>query len=290
MSIYASEFEFDPLFSFTVNTYCLKRSDNAKNTYHWHSCYELTSIKKGKAIYYIGEKSYCVKEGDYILFNPTQYHGWEILTDTMEVLVILFPLSFVRDMLINYHGRYLKTFLEQGGYYQNYIEEGDTYSGELKQLIISIEKEYAQRACGYQFMIQIDSIKILTLLTRYYVMSGLSIVDFQIRAEAAKRLEPVILYVYHNYAEKITLDQMAQLCCMSTSYFSAYFKKSCGSSFIHYLNELRTQQARKLILTTDKSILEISLDCGFRNLSNFYRIYQKLTGETPRMEKKVNIK
>jgi AraC-type DNA-binding domain-containing proteins len=287
MSIYASEFDFDPLFSFSVSSYNLKRSDNVRNTYHWHSCFEFTSIRKGKAIYYIGEKSYCVKQGDYILFNPTQYHGWEILTETMEVLVILFPFSFVRDILINYHGRYLKSFLEQGGYYQNYIENCDEYARELKPLILSVEKEYNQKASGYQFMVQMDIIKLLMLLTRHYIKSGGNTVDFQLRAEAAKRLEPVMLYLYHNYSEKITLDQMADLCCMSPSYFSAYFKKSCGCSFIHYLNELRTQQARKLILTTDKSILEISLDCGFRNLSNFYRIYQKLIGETPGMERKM---
>lgn len=286
MNIYAAEFNFNPIFSFSVNPFLLKRTDNVKNTFHWHSCFELTSIRKGKAIYYIGEKSYSVKAGDIILFNPTEYHGWELLTETMEISAMLFPYTFVLDGLMNYHSVYLKSFIERGGYYQNQIGAGDAHSKELKMLIQSVENEFVKRASGYQLMVQVEVIRILTLLTRHYVKSDVNMVDFKMRAEVAKRLEPVILYIYNNYEKKITLDRMADLCCMSSSYFSAYFKKSLGCSFIQYLNELRTQKARKQLLTTDKSILEISMDCGFMNLSNFYRIYEKFIGTSPGIERK----
>lgn len=286
MNIYAAEFSFDPIFPFSVNSYLLKGMDNVKNSFHWHSCFEFTSIHRGEAIYYVGEKSYSVKAGDFILFNPTQYHGWEILTETMEISAMLFPYEFVEDGLMNYHSIYLKSFLEQGGYYQNYIGVEDAYSKELNRMIQSVETEFVQKNSGYQFMVQVELLKIFTLLTRHYVNSDVNMIDLRIRAEVAKRLEPAIIYMYHNYDKKITLDEMAELCCMSSSYFSAYFKKYCGSTFIQYLNEVRTQKARKQLLTTDKSIIEIAMDCGFMNISNFYRIYKNFMGNSPGVERK----
>lgn len=286
MNIYAAEFNFDAIFPIAVNSYYLKGEDNAKNTFHWHSCFEFTSIRKGKAIYYIGEKSYAVKAGDFILFNPTQYHGWEVLTETMEISAILFPYTFLQANLTTYHGVYLKAFLEGGGYFQNYIGKEDDYSNELNCCIQSLEREFSQKKSGFQLMVQADLIKILTLLTRYYVKANENMVEYSMRAEVAKRLEPAIIYIYHNYDKKITLEEMARLCYMSPNYFSAYFKKSCGCSFIQFLNELRTQKAKMQLLATDKSIMEISLDCGFMNLSNFYRIYEKFLGITPGTERK----
>jgi len=290
MNIYAAEFDFEPTLPFSIQPYLLKKTDNARHTYHWHSCYEFTYIRSGEAFYYVGEKSYSVKSGDFILFNPVEYHGWELLSDTMEVMVMLFPAALLQEEMAVKHLQYLKAFFEQGGYYQNYINGDDVNAKELREIFSSADQEFRERIPGYEIMIHADVQKLLTVLTRYYVKTEVSLHDFNIRAAAAKQLEPAILYIYYNYAEDITLKQMAELCCISPNYFSAYFKRICGSSFIQYLNEIRVQQARKQLLMTEKDILTISLDCGFTNLSNFYRIYQKYTGRTPGGERNIEKK
>jgi transcriptional regulator GlxA family with amidase domain len=96
-----------------------------------------------------------------------------------------------------------------------------------------------------------------------------------------KRLEKVFIYMYNHYSEKITLEEMAHECFMSPNYFSSYFKKITECTFSNYLHGIRVRQAQKLLNTSDMGIAQIALECGFNNISNFYRIYKNFTGKNP---------
>ena len=58
------------------------------------------------------------------------------------------------------------------------------------------------------------------------------------------------------------------------------FRKATGSSFSKYLTEIRVRHAQKLLLSENMNVSDIALDCGFRNIANFYRQYRKVTGHT----------
>jgi len=73
---------------------------------------------------------------------------------------------------------------------------------------------------------------------------------------------------------------------MSSNYFSSYFRKVTGISFSEYVTRIRISRARELLRDTDKSVTEIAMECGFHNISNFYRLYKKHVGKPPRDEKK----
>lgn len=48
---------------------------------------------------------------------------------------------------------------------------------------------------------------------------------------------------------------------------------------------MRIMHARELLRDTDKSVMEVALECGFNNTSNFYRLYKKYVGKPPRESK-----
>lgn len=68
---------------------------------------------------------------------------------------------------------------------------------------------------------------------------------------------------------------------VSNSYLSTAFKNVYGTGIIQYLNGLRIERAKQLILTTDKSIKEIAQLVGFSSDINFIRVFKKYESTTP---------
>ncbi len=108
------------------------------------------------------------------------------------------------------------------------------------------------------------------------------------KKNAMKRLEQAFTYINAHYCEKITLEEVAASVYMSSNYFSSYFRKVTNISFSDYVTRMRINHARELLRETDKNVTEIAMECGFNNISNFYRL-QKTRGETAeRYEKSKN--
>ena len=61
-----------------------------------------------------------------------------------------------------------------------------------------------------------------------------------------------------------------------------FFKKYIGISCLEYIKNLRLENAAARLAKGENSILEISMSCGFSNLSYFYREFKKKYGMTPK--------
>ena len=94
-------------------------------------------------------------------------------------------------------------------------------------------------------------------------------------------LKESITYMRNHYSEKIYISDLADLANMNEQYYCRFFKKAIGKTPIEYLNELRIQRSMRLLQSSQKSVLEISLECGFNNLGNYMRTFKKVTGTTP---------
>jgi transcriptional regulator GlxA family with amidase domain len=130
-------------------------------------------------------------------------------------------------------------------------------------------------------MIKATVLKILTLLIRNSQDTSKSSALLQEKKAKMMRLSSAFDYINEHYNDKISLVEAAEIAYMSPNYFSAYFKKVTGKSFMDYVSELRISRADKLMETTDLSVLDIATRCGFHNMSNFYRIYKKVRGTSP---------
>jgi transcriptional regulator GlxA family with amidase domain len=85
-----------------------------------------------------------------------------------------------------------------------------------------------------------------------------------------------------NYSNEVRLSDVADLVGMTEAAFSRFIKQRTGRNFIDSLNDIRLGHATRMLVDTTHSIAEISLVCGFNNLSNFNRIFKKKKGCTPR--------
>ncbi|TAH63478.1 MAG: AraC family transcriptional regulator [Gottschalkiaceae bacterium] len=90
-----------------------------------------------------------------------------------------------------------------------------------------------------------------------------------------------IEYTRKHYKKPLSLDRIAKYLDLNKCYFCHLFKKETGKSYSKFLNEIRIEKSKYLLLNTDLSMLEIALSVGYNN-QNYYNIaFKKNTGTTP---------
>ncbi len=92
---------------------------------------------------------------------------------------------------------------------------------------------------------------------------------------------PAVAYVNNHPHEMVTMNNMAQLCHLSPSYFSRLFRRELGENFINYVNRQKVQWAKERLRETNDSVNQIALDLGYMDSSYFINVFKKFEGITP---------
>lgn len=111
--------------------------------------------------------------------------------------------------------------------------------------------------------------------------------DTIIFSESESIINPSIEYIEKSLNENITLEKMANLCNLSTCYFSKLFKREMGVNFTVYVNEKKVGKAKEMLENTNMPILNISLDLGFEDCGYFIRVFKKYEGVTPKKYREI---
>ena len=285
MLIYKEEIKLDPFFPFQLEEYHLRKENNAPDFYHYHDFCEITYIESGVGKYLVNDTCYEVRTGDIIIFNNIEPHAWQVEAGGMSVLVMTFAAELVSDPGNVFSGEYLKSFVARGSNFQNRIASTDQTATLIYRIMMEIKQELKDCEMGYRDMIKADILRILTYLTRHYQIQD----DAQMEQRRQfKRITPALFYINGHYTEEIKLEEVAKTVYMSPNYFSSYFKKTIGRSFVDYVNLLRLKKVQELYRMTTKSMADLALECGFSNISNFYRMYKKHVGELPDKKQRGN--
>ncbi|WP_034444634.1 helix-turn-helix domain-containing protein [Butyrivibrio sp. AE2032] len=88
-------------------------------------------------------------------------------------------------------------------------------------------------------------------------------------------------YIEDHYDKDISLDDVSRVVNISPYYFSKVFKEESGLNFIEYLTNIRIDKAKELLETTNLSIKEICVSCGYTDPNYFSRSFKKNVGVTP---------
>ncbi len=94
-------------------------------------------------------------------------------------------------------------------------------------------------------------------------------------------IEKVKIYVCKNYKNDLTLEFISSLLYLNRSYLSHLFKEKTGEKFVDYLNNVRIEKAKELLIETDKKMYAIAKAVGYDNIKYFFRVFKKKTGMTP---------
>lgn len=146
----------------------------------------------------------------------------------------------------------------------------------MKNLFFQIEKASKLD----RFIILIQLLK-LASVANYKSLSSF-IYDKKYSINEGKRMRNVFEFTMNYFDKTITLDAVSEIANMSKNAFCKYFKKRTNKTYIQFLNELRIENACKLLeQKNDVSIVEIAEASGFKNISNFNRQFKFLKKISP---------
>lgn len=100
-----------------------------------------------------------------------------------------------------------------------------------------------------------------------------------------RELRAPIDYICQHFGSKLSVESLADACNISVSALERRFKKHLNKTPHQYINEVRLDNARQILLETDKSVGTIALETGFADHSHFTRAYTRKFGVTPRAER-----
>ncbi|WP_022775322.1 helix-turn-helix domain-containing protein [Butyrivibrio sp. AE2015] len=109
-------------------------------------------------------------------------------------------------------------------------------------------------------------------------------------SELTEPIMEAVYYIEKNYMQPLKIEEVARISGYSVSYFSRIFARQLGSDFTEYLCITRLKHVQNMLLTTNKSVMEISLECGFSYPGNMTSSFKKEFGMTPLHFRKQNTK
>jgi AraC-like DNA-binding protein len=94
-------------------------------------------------------------------------------------------------------------------------------------------------------------------------------------------INKAVQYIWQNYSNKITLEEVAGTVFLSPSYFCRVFQKTVGCNFNMYVNRIRIEKSKQLLLRYDLRIADIVSMVGFEDQSYFTKVFKRIAGVSP---------
>ena len=104
-----------------------------------------------------------------------------------------------------------------------------------------------------------------------------------------KKIQQALVFMQENYQKDLNMAVVSNSISMNYSLFSYAFKQYTGKNFVTYLKELRIEEAKKLLRTTDMKVIDISGEVGFENEKHFMKTFKAICGVSPTEYRRANL-
>ena len=88
-------------------------------------------------------------------------------------------------------------------------------------------------------------------------------------------------YIQANFRENIDRDDVAAVAFITPNYLSKQFRSKMGMNLREYINQIRVEEAKRLLLSTNLPVSEVAGMAGYENISYFSTVFRKRTGMSP---------
>ena len=251
-------------------------------SWHFHPEIEIMLITKGKGTRFVGDSIESFEPLDLVMVGSNLAHVWKNSqehymeeTDCVAecVYIVFREDSFGKDFFNIPEMHKIKELITRS-------ERGIKFGDKAKSLVVNKILEASQLTGVDQF---ISLVGILNQLSQSDDYSYLSTIGFngKIQSFDLQRLNRVLEYVMANFKNDIKLEEVAGEANMSPTSFCRYFKNRTNKTVMQFINEIRIGYAHKMLVETQYNVEQICYECGFKNVSNFYEQFQKITGKSP---------
>lgn len=249
---------------------------------HWHEEIEIVYVVSGRAKYMVDFTEYIIEKGDTLIIPPSSLHSFEQFEDEdFDAATIIFAQNMVSNNLIDICAiKYIMPIFNNEIYLPIHIKSEDLSGKEVKKYIWKAINEHLNKEPAYEIRIRISFLNIIQYFYKENLISkGKNSVS---SVRTISQIKAITNYIEEHFAEKISLDNLAEFANISLYHLSHIFKKCTGQSPNEYINFYRLTMAANRLLAEDTQILNIAIDCGYNNISYFNRAFKKRYGLTPK--------
>ncbi len=258
------------------------QQDHYSFMWHYHPNFEIFIQATGDINCIVGDYIGELHEGEIILVGANLPHSFYTIENNFkkqyEFLKIHFENSFIDKLINNFPETFnLKDFF-------NNSLSGIIFKGEKCKPIIKKVEELNKRKfhSGINSLISfLEILEDLNNIKNYKVLSSKKF-KHSTGSYDIDRLDKICTYLNQEYKSEIKLSKVAKIAGTSVSNLCAFFKKATGITIIEYVNKLRISVACKMLIETERQIIDIALSSGYQTLSHFNRTFQKTKKTSPR--------
>ncbi len=253
-------------------------------SFHSHPEFELNFIQEGFGKRIIGNNVSDYGPGDMVFTGSHVPHLW--LSDPSYYKED--PKMISRSIVAFIHPKLFEPML-------NHVEEMESLKEMVDQSKRGIrihgetKEEIGERLVSLTSKKGFD--KVEGLLRIMYMISTSPEKSYILNDDPAvvpstpDRMNDVLEFIRKNLNEQITLEQVADVACLTVPSFCRFFKKRTRMTFFQYLTKLRIAHACKLLIEMDKSVSYIANMCGYNSDSHFCKVFKDHVGKSPNQYK-----
>ncbi|MCL2372185.1 MAG: AraC family transcriptional regulator [Defluviitaleaceae bacterium] len=240
--------------------------------YQWHNEEEIIFMIDGSAYFNINGKTILLNSGDCAYCRGKELHSMMLEPgQAVNFYALLFDLSYVFGAG-DACGKYLS-----GVRIKDFFSPGVVKEREAIEIVKNICSLMLQRGEGHEIHVKAQLMQLFSTFLKNDMYS-----ENEIKAPRYdKNITAIINHIHANFSQKLTVAQLAGMAGYSKSYFEYLFKLYTGKTTVEYIILFRLQMAENALTETDKSVLDISIACGFPNVSYFIRTFKRYYFDTP---------
>jgi len=148
--------------------------------------------------------------------------------------------------------------------------------GRVRGVMRQMLYEQTARRPGFALLMQAHAVELLASIAREL---GGGAADESV--DLRRRIERYLDELNRRFFEATTIDDAAVSLGMSRRRFTELFRDLAGESWLHRVQRLRIDHARRLLKQTDRTVLSIAFECGFGDVSSFYRAFARFEDRSP---------
>lgn len=252
---------------------------------HWHNSIEILYVLKGTLHVTIGTCKYELVEKDLEIVNINETHSIYSNDPNNKVVIFHIDPCFFEKYYSDIENMYFYTNTTD-----DEAQDSEAYD-EMRTFLSRILCEAVQKQDNYDEEIEHILVGLLYHLINNFHYLMYEKEEIKEKDNHLERYHRISKYIFNNYNDNITLQDIAKKEFLSTHYLSHEIKDATGYNFTDLLNLTRVEESLKLLLDSDKTISEISEDVGFshaRYFNKHFKIHYKCTPMQYRKKFKVS--
>lgn len=245
--------------------------------HHYHNWYEIFIVTSGSCEFSVYDKFFRVNAGTAMMLSPGVFHYYTS-TEGCEYTII--------EITAGYMSRYFSNDASKMLFQCFNSQTISLSESEIMKCIdfCQIADNESNSSVSDKFIAIASVLNLLNNATQ----NTLKIQTNLERKKSIEKLNYITNYISDNFKEINSISELAKACYISKSHMCRIFKEQLGVSVSSYINNIKINTARELLISGDMSILEIALESGFNSTQYFHKVFKSQLGCSPKEYRTIN--